>query len=285
MQIKILLLIQFILGTQQVLSARNFTAKDTAKVQWDTLRMKEMSEWGTHFNAAGAKGTLIIFDQKKNRYHIYNKERFHERFIPASTFKIFNSLVALETKVIKNEKEILDWDGFTRGNVNWDQSQNMKSAFKNSTLWFYQELARRIGFTRMEEYITKAVYGNRDISGGIDQFWINGKLRISAWEQIDMLKKLQADLLPFSKETMATVKELMIEEKLDDKILRAKTGWSTATNPCLGWYVGYVQKNNPKDEEEQFYYYFALNMDIDNAGKAENRKLIVKKVLVELKIW
>jgi len=252
---------------------------------WDSLKMVEMPEWKKHFDDSNVKGTFVLYDQQKGKYFIYNKDRYDTRFLPASTFKIFNSLVALETKTVKNEKVVFEWDGFDRGNASWNVSQNMEHAFQNSTIWYYQELAKKIGFKKMQEWIDKCNYGNKDITGGIDDFWLRGKLRISAKEQVDFLKKLQADLLPFSKEVTETVKKIMIAEETINYTLRAKTGWADGVNPDLGWYVGYVERPKPGDKEKKKeYYYFALNIDMASASQAEARKLIVRKILTELKI-
>ena len=242
-----------------------------------------MPDWGTYFNQENVSGTVVVFNQQKGKYLVYNKDRFEKQFLPASTFKIFNSLVALETGVIKNENEKLDWDEFDRGNPNWNMSQNMKWAYANSTVWFYQELAKKIGFKRMQEWIDKCNYGNKDISGGIDNFWLNGKLRISAREQVEFLKRLQADLLPFKPEVVKTVKEVMIEEETDQYILRAKTGWAIRTEQEIGWYVGYVERNKKDSKTEKEYYYFALNINMKD-GQQSARKTIVRKILMELKV-
>lgn len=241
-----------------------------------------MPDWGTYFNQENVSGTVVVFNQQKGKYLVYNKDRFEKQFLPASTFKIFNSLVALETGVIKNENEKLDWDEFDRGNPNWNMSQNMKWAYANSTVWFYQELAKKIGFKRMQEWIDKCNYGNKDISGGIDNFWLKGKLRISAREQVEFLKRLQADLLPFKPEVVKIVKQVMIEEETDQYILRAKTGWASSTEQEIGWYVGYVERNKKDSKTEKEYYYFALNIDMKD-GQQSARKTIVRKILMELK--
>lgn len=252
---------------------------------WDSLKMVEMPEWKKYFDESNVKGTFVLYDQQKGKYFIYNKERYDTRFIPASTFKIFNSLVALETKVVKSEKEVFEWDGFDRGNSNWNVSQNMKDAFQNSTVWYYQELAKKIGFKNMQEWIDKCNYGNKDISGGIDNFWLKGKLRISAKEQVEFLKKFQADLLPFSKEVTETVKKIMIAEETINYTLRAKTGWGDEGTQDIGWYVGYVERPKPGDKEKKKeFYYFALNIDMTSSSNAEARKLIARKILTELKV-
>ncbi len=252
---------------------------------WDSLRMKTMPEWQSYFNEYGVSGTLVIYDQQKARYYVYDSVRFEQRFSPASTFKIFNSLVALETKAVKNEKQTLKWDGFERELPAWNSSQDMRYAYKNSTVWFYQELARRIGFTQMQSWIDKCSYGNKDISGGIDNFWLTGKLRISAREQVEFLKRLQNNLLPFSPKVVETVRNLMIEEKNSNFTLRSKTGWSVRKGEAdLGWYVGYIEKEKPGKEKKKDYYFFALNIDMSDASKAEARKLIVRRILTTMKI-
>ena len=138
--------------------------------------IKEPNDLKKFFDEYNHEGCFILYDLKKNEYFKYNPERCSERFIPASNFKIFNSLAALESEAIKDENEIIKWDGVERFIPNWNKDLNLAQAFKYSAVWFYQELARRIGEDRMKEYITLNHYGNEDISGGIDLFWLEGGL-------------------------------------------------------------------------------------------------------------
>ncbi|HCA82683.1 MAG TPA: class D beta-lactamase [Flavobacteriales bacterium] len=278
------LLLLFFLFGQQVFSQDTLRTKGYYVI-WDTLKMKERKDWTEHFTSQGAAdGTLVIYDQQKGKYQVYNRQRMVDRFIPASTFKIYNSLIALETGAVKSEKETFKWDGFDRGNGNWNRDQDMAFAFKNSTVWYYQQLARKIGWVKMEEHIKSIGYGNKNIDGGLEDFWIKGKLRISAKEQVELLKKLQADMLPFKKEHMLTVKKIMIQEETENYILRAKTGWGEQDGKNIGWYVGYVEKPRKGSKEKQSdFWYFALNIDMD-ANRPESRMVIVKRVLAELKV-
>jgi beta-lactamase class D len=127
--------------------------------------------------------------RSEDKYTSNDFRRAKERFLPASTFKIFNSLAALESGVIKDQDEIIKWDSIPRGWEKWDMDHNLRSAIKYSAVWFYQELARRIGEEKMRSYINKTGYGNKNIEGGIDLFWLQGELKISAMEQIEFLKK------------------------------------------------------------------------------------------------
>lgn len=208
-------------------------------------------------------------------------ERCKERFIPASTFKIFNSLVALETGVIKDENTIIKWDSVERAVKQWNQDMDMKQAFKYSAVWFYQELARLIGEQKMKYYLQKSWYGNMDMDGGIDQFWLTGKLRIAQEEQIDFLKNLYDNkLTAFSTKTMNTVKNIMLQEDTLGYKLRAKTGWGKADSTDIGWYVGWI-------ETKDNVYFFATNIEAVNPDLVKfpaARISITKDILRDLKV-
>ncbi|MFN4798366.1 MAG: class D beta-lactamase [Pseudanabaena sp.] len=205
---------------------------------------------------AKSEGCFILYDLKRDRYIRYNSQHCQKRFIPASTFKIFNSLVALETKAIADENTVILWDGVQRRFPLWSQDQNMRTAFTRSVVWFYQDLARRIGNERMAKYIKAADYGNQDISDQIDSFWLDGNLRISPEEQIKFLIRLYQEDLPFSPSVMKTVKDIMLIDRKDNYILRGKTGWGTNVDGMqnIGWYVGYIERDNN-------VYFYALNFE------------------------
>jgi beta-lactamase class D len=165
-------------------------------------------------------------------------------------------LVALETKAIADENTVIAWDGVSNQSFPaWNQDQNMRTAFTRSVVWFYQDLARRIGKERMTKYIQAASYGNQDIEDKIDTFWLNGKLRISPEEQIKFLVRLYKEDLPFSPAVMQTVKDVMVIERQDNYTLRGKTGWGQDVDSMknIGWYVGYLERDNN-------VYFYALNM-------------------------
>jgi len=205
---------------------------------------------------ANSDACFILYDLKRDRYIRYNPKHCQKRFIPASTFKIFNSLVALETKAIADENTVIPWNGVVNQEFTaWNQDQTMQTAFARSVVWFYQDLARRIGNERMSKYIRSAGYGNQDIADKIDSFWLNGKLRISPEEQIKFLVRLYQEDLPFSPVVVKTVKESMVIERQDNYTIRGKTGWGRNVDGIknIGWYVGYL-------ERDQNVYFYALNL-------------------------
>ncbi len=240
-------------------------------------KWKEKPNWSKYFQAANVQGCFLLYDLQKNTYFAYDKKRVKTGFIPASTFKIFNSLVALETGAVRDESEILKWNGIPQKFPNWNQDHDMRTAFKNSTVWFYQEMARRIGQDRMQRYINKVNYGNNNIGGGIDRFWLDGDLRTTAKEQIDFLVKLYRNELPFSPRTINIVKDISISEKTDKYTLRGKTGWAFDVTPQIGWWVGYVERDGKA-------YFFAINIDIKKDKDLAARQEITKNILSEMKI-
>lgn len=238
-------------------------------------RQDERPEFGQFFQAAGVQGTFILYDRNLNAYLVYQPERVDTPYLPASTFKIFNSLVALETGVIQDENQIIPWDGVDRGRREWNQDHNMRSAIKDSAIWFYQELARRIGPEQMQANIDHAGYGNGNIGGGIDHFWLDGDLRISARQQVDFLLRLYNNDLPFSARSLAIVKDILIVEQTPDYVLRAKTGWVVVPQYQLGWLVGYLEQNDD-------VYFFALNLDIVKPGDENAREEVTWAILHSL---
>lgn len=186
-------------------------------------------------------------------------------------------MIALETEVIKDENEIIKWDSIDRGNDNWNRDQNLESGLKYSAVWFYQELARRIGEERMKYWVEASDYGNKNINGGIDVFWLRGDIRISSNQQIDFLKKLYFNQLPFSQKNQEIVKRIMIVDQTADYTIRAKTGWAARIDNQIGWYVGYLEKG-------ENVYFFTVNIDIKNSDDAAKRKIIVSKILDHLQL-
>ncbi|QNK61268.1 class D beta-lactamase [Pedobacter sp. PAMC26386] len=186
------------------------------------------------------QGSFILYDQKNDHYTYYNQLQTTTAFTPASTFKICNSLIALETGAVKDENVVFKWDKKERPIPAWNADTDMKNAFKNSTVWFYQELAKLVGDEKMKFWLQKANYGNGDISGGIDGFWLWGGLRISPIQQINFLKELQGNKLPFSPRTMDIVKNIMIAKQTNNYVIRAKTGNGKQGDLYVSWYVGYI---------------------------------------------
>ncbi|EKU98423.1 beta-lactamase class D [Leptolyngbya sp. PCC 7375] len=230
-----------------------------------------------HFEDLEIEGSIIIYNQNQDVAFEYNRDRNTTPFLPASTFKILNSLISLETGVIANDLAILTWDGVERSFSAWNRDLNLRTAFQISAVWFYQVLARRVGHERMQQWVIDANYGNQTIGSAeeIDTFWLTGDIRITPQEQIQFLRRLYNNDLPFSDRTVAMVKDIMIVEQTPDYTIRAKTGWALAEE--LGWYVGYVEQNNN-------VYFFATNIDMLDGVDLSLRAEVTRRCLAMLKL-
>jgi len=231
-----------------------------------------------YYDQFQVQGSFVLYDQKKNNYIYYNQEQADQAFTPASTFKIPNSLIGLETGVIKDENFIIRWDSVVRKNPKWNSDHDLKTAIKNSTVWYYQELARRVGGQQMKYWLDTLKYGNADTSGGIDMFWLSGGLRITPLQQIDFLTRLHDNKLPFSQRSMDIVKEIMIVNDTLNYVIRGKSGWGEQPDSeDIGWFVGYLETNENT-------YYFANCIQTKDFDKAAARKAIVYLILDDLKL-
>lgn len=223
------------------------------------------------FRKNGVDGCFILYDLKQDTSIIYNSSRASQSYLPASTFKIMNSLVALECGAVRNVDEIIAWDSVERSIPEWNKDHCMRSAIKYSVVWFYQELAQRIGTSQMQMWVDTVQYGNQNIGRQIDNFWLVGDLRITPLGQVEFLKKLILEELPFQKEHIHAVKEILIEDQNNEYVFRAKTGWADF-GQGIGWYVGYLEIHGET-------FIFVNNIDINIYKDAGARKTIVKEIL------
>ncbi|MBE9157236.1 class D beta-lactamase [Nodosilinea sp. LEGE 06152] len=240
------------------------------------------ARFAQHFQELGLEGAIIIHDLNQNVTYQHNGDRNRQPFLPASTFKILNSLIALETGVITNDVAVLTWDGIERLVPAWNQDLNLRRAFNLSAVWFYQVLARRIGHDRMQQWVSAAGYGNQTIGSpsAIDSFWLEGDLRITPQQQIEFLQRLYRNELPFSEAAIATVKDIMIVERTPDYTLRAKTGWAgfgEADQTQVGWYVGYLEQGDN-------VYLFATNIDMRQDSDGPARLELTRRCLSDLNL-
>ena len=222
-----------------------------------------------YFDSARVTGCFGLFDNSRGQFTIYNLAAFKDSaYLPASTFKIVNSLIGIETGRIINENMVIKWDGVTRyyplGDTaaGWNKDLTMKEAFKASAVPYYQEVARRIGKDTMQHWLDTLGYGQRygkfKISGNIDTFWLDNSLKVTADEELGLVKKLYFEQLPFFKSTQKTVRNVMLQEDNANYKLSYKTGWGFNRNGnAIGWIAGWI-------EENRHPYFFVLQLVSDN---------------------
>lgn len=205
---------------------------------------------------------------------VHDVMRAAERFPPCSTFKIWNTLIGLETGAIPDTSFALKWDqqrdpAQDFWPESWKRDHDLTSAFRNSVFWFYQEIARRVGMERMQAYINMLQFGNRDLTGGIDHFWLESSLRISPSEQVHLIEKLVTGDVPFSAQHIAIVTELMKQNDEGGFTLYGKTGLGHLpdSDGYEGWFIGWAEVSGRKSP---FAIYMRSNSydDILHARKA-----------------
>ncbi len=231
-------------------------------------------------------GSVTLYDLKEDHWIFSDEQDSKTGTLPASTFKIMNSLIALETGVVKDEHELIKWVGIQNVDTVYYgyrpdiyKDMDLTEALAKSAVWVHLELAKKIGREKYKHYLTKCNYGNLDFSEkGID-FWNFGSFAITPVEQIKFIKKLYEGKLPFSKRTMDIVKKIMLTETGKDYQIRAKTGMGVKPGETFGWWVGYVERNNN-------VYFFATRIRTVSYSMefAQKRKDVTKAVLKQLHV-
>lgn len=230
------------------------------------------------FADEGTLGTFVGYKVDDYVVIASDKGRSGEAKLPASTFKIPNSIIALETGVVGDpDNDVFKWDGVVRSIEGWNRDHTLRSAIAASSVPVYQEIARRIGQERMQKYVDLFEYGNRDIGGGIDQFWLTGNLRIDPVQQVDFVDRLRRGALPVSKRSQELVRDILSVTKVGDAVIRAKTGLLGAERgqPSLGWLVGWAEKGSASTV-------FALNMDCREPRHVAGRIKLAQQCLADI---
>ena len=194
------------------------------------------------FTDAGTEGTFVGYKVEDYLVIASDNDRSGEAKLPASTFKIPNSLIALETGVVGDpDKDVFKWDGVTRSIEAWNRDHTLRSAIAASAVPVYQEIARRIGSERMQKYLDLFEYGNRDIGGGIDQFWLTGDLRIDPVQQVDFVDRLRRGALPVAKRSQQQVTDILPVTRSAIPSSAPSPGCSVlkwASRRSAGWWAG-----------------------------------------------
>lgn len=260
-----------LLAALTFLPVRSIAKVSEQRTEFRNDLQKRFFDLGTEGSFVGYKadGFLIIAS---------DKVRSTEDRLPASTFKVPNSLIALETGVVGDpDKDVFKWDGVRRGIETWSRDHTLRSAFAASAVPVYQEIARRIGAEPMQKYLDLLDYGNRKIGGGIDQFWLTGDLRIDPMQQVDFLDRLRRGALPVSKRSQELVRDILTVTKVGESVIRYKTGLLGAERgqPSLGWVVGWAEKGSR-------HTVFAMNMDCKTKDHIAARLSVTQQCLADI---
>jgi beta-lactamase class D len=240
---------------------------------------RDSPEVAALFHAAGMTGTFVLHDPRSGFDTGHDRVRAETRLLPASTFKIANSLIGLAVGAVANVDEALPYTGPSPSFMPaWERAMGLREAIALSNVPIYQELARRIGLERMRTTLARLDYGNGNTGSVVDRFWLDGPLAISAIEQTRFLDRLAHGRLPLPVSAQAAVREILFQEQSGARRLYAKTGWQNAPGAGVGWWVGWV-------EEGEWLFPFALNLDIRAPEDAKKRIELGKAALRTLGVY
>lgn len=237
-----------------LLSLSGVSQTKTLEMNYDSL-----------YRSYGVEGCFALYNLKNDSLFLYNPTRCEQGFLPASSYKIPNSLIALETGVVKSPGDTIFWDGNKSWNDDWNRDNTLAEAFRVSCVPCYQQIARKVGVQRMREWTSKADYGRLDINAGnIDSFWLEGNSKVTPLQQVSFLVRLYREELPFQKEHQRTVKQIMLLEETPQYRLYGKTGWAQPDGRNIGWFAGFF-------ETEGGAYVFVNNVENEQAPEGQNK--------------
>lgn len=234
-----------------------------------------------YFDENKLEGCFALMNNATGKFTVYNLSRYRDSsYLPASTFKIVNSLIGLQTGKIVNDSMVIKWDGVKRSVNEWNKDLSMYEAFRVSAVPYYQEVARRIGKDTMQLWLDSLKYGAKvstdkvTIKTAVDTFWLDNSLKVTPDQQVGLIKRLYFDQLPFFKVYQEVVKRAMLFEDNANYRLGYKTGWGTTEKGhALGWVVGWI-------EENKHPYFFVLN--VESPDKNYDMKAVRIKMLKDI---
>lgn len=230
------------------------------------------------FEQYGLRGSLLLYDAKTQKYLAYNPKRCRQGFIPASTFKIPNTLIGLETGALTDTAEVCKWDGVRRSFPQWNEDMPFARALRVSCVPCYKQLARRVGVKRYHEQLRRLGYPGMQVTAAtLDTFWLGGPSRITSFQQIEFLRRLQAETLPVQQRHQRAVKQLLVLRRTPAYTFGGKTGWRfrSAQNRDIGWFVGWLTRADGRS------IFFALNAETQPDHIADERFQTGRRAIVE----
>jgi len=220
----------------------------------------EDNSFKKYFDSAGVSGSFGLFDNGQGHFTIYDLPRFRDSvFLPAGTFDILQSLIGIQTGVVKDDSALIAID---RDNG-------------------FGQLATRIGRDTLKKWVDSLRYGNKNCDGPVDSFWLNNHLKITADEQLGLIKKLYFDQLPFFQHTQVVVRRIMLTEKNANYQLSYRTGLGVKEDGhAIGWIMGWI-------EENKHPYFFVLNLESagPNLDIRQSGLPVLKSILQQMEFF
>lgn len=224
-------------------------------------------------------GSFVLYDMQKDAYHIYDKDQSTLRVSPDSTYKIYSALFGLEENIITPEQNTIEWDGTEQPYDQWNRDQNLETALNRSVNWYFQQIDQELGLDNVQSYLNQIHYGNQDVTGGQEQYWLESSLKISPIEQVELLQSFYNNRFGFQKKHIDAVKNALQMEEKDGSVLYGKTGTGNVNGKDInGWFVGFV-------ETETNTYFFATNIQDEANASGSIATEITLAILKDKQIY
>jgi len=227
---------------------------------------------------SGYNGCIVLYDMQADHYEIYNKEKSTLRVSPDSTFKIYSALKGLDQHVI-TENSTMEWNHSIYPYDSWNMDQTLSSGLKNSVNWYFQNIDRSVGLNILGDFYKRLGYGNCNLSGGINNYWMESSLLISPIEQVQILQKFYSNSFGFRAEDVNAIKNALRISEKGDAVLSGKTGSGVVNGMAInGWFIGYVEKNGN-------VYFFATNIQGQDNATGEKAAELTLSILEAKQIY
>lgn len=258
-------------------------AAEQSRYQWkissDTVSTIDLSPW-----FIGYEGSFVLYDLNGDTWKVYNMEQATLRTAPNSTYKIYDALFGLEEGVIAPDDSFMAWDGTKHPFEAWNGNQDLPSAMQSSVNWYFEEIDARIGGAAIQDYIRKIGYGNELVNANLSSYWMQGTLKISPVEQVELLTALYDNRFGFAPENINAVKNsicLFSSEHFSSasKSFYGKTGTGRVDGQDVnGWFIGYIEAAGNT-------YFFATNIQAAENATGSKASEISFSILSHMGIW
>ena len=253
-------------------------AAEQSLYQW-SIPAEKVSTIDLSAYFSGYEGSFVLYDLNGDTWNIYDMEQATLRTAPDSTYKIYDALFGLEEGVIAPNDSFMAWNETDYPFEAWNADQDLYSAMQSSVNWYFQEIDKQIGSSAIQGYIQKIGYGNENISADLSSYWMQGTLKISPVEQVQLLTALHSNRFDFTPENVKAVKNAICLFSSEGKNLYGKTGTGRVDGQDVnGWFVGYIEAAGNT-------YFFATNIQAAENATGNKASEISLSILSDMGIW
>ena len=253
-------------------------AAEQSLYQW-SIPAEKVSTIDLSAYFSGYEGSFVLYDLNGDTWNIYDMEQATLRTAPDSTYKIYDALFGLEEGVIAPNDSFMAWNETDYPFEAWNADQDLYSAMQSSVNWYFQEIDKQIGSSAIQGYIQKIGYGNENISADLSSYWMQGTLKISPVEQVELLTALHNNNFDFAPENVKAVKNAICLFSSEGKNLYGKTGTGRVDGQDVnGWFVGLLEAAGNT-------YFFATNIQAAENATGNKASEISLSILSDMGIW